>query len=390
MSENVQQDRAAAARAARVAKRAKMDAAKLSKTSNKPSASDNPAVSGDLPTSTHPQAPVPPTGNANTNNQPRTARQSTKSAPFSSTGSTRRNPPRSRSTSRSVAGTSTRSFSAQSTVSVNTESVLEARPRRQTAVAAQDFLQRVMMSADDDSDSAESPSDGLAAFEEEEEEEGSIGIRSDQDGSDIEVINANITVTRSGELTLVAPKNKPVPAPATGVSRGSKKKAQVEIEERDDEDDGEFLEFVRVARSLYLCGIIEPFEMTFEIDDMAKGIRQTLTVPSTTLWYDLQNQVARVINVFPDSMNLQYRFSNEKKTALPFNLDSHESYVAMCDKLEPLVVPEILKNGQRSTRKRKLVTIQLFDKAKNAEDNSGSSGKSGKVRTSFLISTTSY
>jgi len=389
MSENVQQDHAAAAQAARVAKRAKMDAAKLSKTSNKPSASDNPAVSGDLPTSTHPQAPVPPTGNADTNNQPRTTRQSTKPAPFSSMGSARCNPPHSRSTSRSVAGTSTRSFSAQLTVSVNTESVLEAHPCRQTAVAAQDFLQRVIrMSADDDSDSAELPSDGLAAFE--EEEEGSIGIRSDQDGSDIKVINANITVTHSGELTLVAPKNKPVPSPVTGVSHGSKKKAQVEIEERDDEDDGEFLEFVRVARSLYLCGIIEPFEMTFKIDDTAKGIRQTLTVPSTTLWYDLQNQVARVINVFPDSMNLQYRFSNEKKTALPFNLDSHESYVAMCDKLEPLVVPEILKNGQRSTRKRKLVTVRLFDKAKNAEDNSGSSGKSGKVRTSFLISTTSY
>ena len=83
-------------------------------------------------------------------------------------------------------------------------------------------------------------------------------------------------------------------------------------------------------------------------------------------------------------MNLQYRFSNENKTALPFNLDSQESYVAMCDKLEPLVVPEILKNGKRSTRKRKLVTIQLFDKVKNA-DESGSrkSGKDSKVRTSL-------
>jgi hypothetical protein len=108
------------------------------------------------------------------------------------------------------------------------------------------------MSADDDSDldaSAESQSDGLAAFE--EDEEGSIGIGSNQESSDIKVIGANITVTPGGELTLVAPYNRPAPASATGISHESKNKAQVEVEESDAEDDGEFPEFVHVARSLY-------------------------------------------------------------------------------------------------------------------------------------------
>ena len=101
----------------------------------------------------------------------------------------------------------------QTRVSVNTERILEARPHRQTAVAAQHLLHQVIrMSADDDSDldaCAESRSDGLAAFE--EDEEGSIGIGSNQESSDIKVIGANITVTPGGERTLVAPYNRPPP-----------------------------------------------------------------------------------------------------------------------------------------------------------------------------------
>jgi hypothetical protein len=118
--------------------------------------------------------------------------------------------------------------------------------------------------------------------------------------------------------------------------------------------------------------------MTFEINDIAKGIRTNLTLSSTTSWQDLRHKIAEVLNIFPDSLHLQYRFSNEQKGSLPFNLDSAESYKEMRDKLEPLVVPEILQSGQRSKRKRKLVTVQLFDKEAGADGGSG--GKNAKVK----------
>jgi hypothetical protein len=90
----------------------------------------------------------------------------------------------------------------------------------------------------------------------------------------------------------------------------------------------------------------EPFDMTFEINDVAKGIRKSLTMSSTTLWHDLHNKFAQTLNIFLGSLHLQYRFSNEQKASLPFDLDSNEAYKEMRNKLEPLIVPEILKSGK--------------------------------------------
>jgi hypothetical protein len=102
--------------------------------------------------------------------------------------------------------------------------------------------------------------------------------------------------------------------------------------------------------------------MTFEINDRARGARKNITLPSFTSWDTLKDKVAEVLNLHPGSLRLQYRFSNEKSNALPFDLVSLEDYHAMCDQLEPLVVPKILKSGKPSKASRKLVTVQLFDK----------------------------
>lgn len=123
-----------------------------------------------------------------------------------------------------------------------------------------------------------------------------------------------------------------------------------------------------------------PFDMTFEINDIAKGIRTNLTLPSTTLWYNARQQIAKALNMFPDSLHLQYRFSNEQKGSLPFNLDTVESYEEMREKLEPFVVPELTKQGK--PRKKKLVTVQIFDK--NSEAEGGPGGKNAKVRASDI------
>ena len=108
--------------------------------------------------------------------------------------------------------------------------------------------------------------------------------------------------------------------------------------------------------------LTDVFDMTFEINDRARGARKNLTLPSFSSWDTLKDKVAEVLNLHPGSLRLQYRFSNEKSNALPFYLVSLEDYHAMCDQLKPLVVPKILASGKPSKTPRKLVMVQLFDK----------------------------
>jgi hypothetical protein len=112
--------------------------------------------------------------------------------------------------------------------------------------------------------------------------------------------------------------------------------------------------------------------MTFEINDKAKGARKNLTLQSSTSWDNVQDMVAQVLNIHPGSLQLQYRFSNEKSNSLPFDLRSDEDYSSMCKKLQPLVVPRILANGKPSKSIRKLVTVQLFNRG--MEEVSGEKG----------------
>ena len=121
----------------------------------------------------------------------------------------------------------------------------------------------------------------------------------------------------------------------------------------------------------------EQFQMTFEIEDRAKNRRFELIVSSTILWYDFQQEVAKKLNIFPLKMELQYRFSNENRSSLPFDLNSHLSFASMCDKLRPFVVPPTLNNGKKSTHKMKLVTIILSVRDGELESQSG--GKNSKV-----------
>lgn len=114
--------------------------------------------------------------------------------------------------------------------------------------------------------------------------------------------------------------------------------------------------------------------MTFEINDRARGARKNLTLSSLTSWDDLQDRVAQVLNVHQGSLQLQYRFSNEKNNSLPFDLRSHDDYDEMRDQLRPHILPRILANGKRSKSIRKLVVVQLFNRGMEGEK-----GPTGKV-----------
>lgn len=107
--------------------------------------------------------------------------------------------------------------------------------------------------------------------------------------------------------------------------------------------------------------------MTFEINDKARGTRKNLILPSLTSWDDLQDRVSRVLNIHPGSLELQYRFSNENKNSLPFDLRSNDDYVEMRNQLRPHVVPRILSSGKVSKSARKLVVVQLFNRGMEGE-----------------------
>ena len=106
----------------------------------------------------------------------------------------------------------------------------------------------------------------------------------------------------------------------------------------------------------------DTFEMTFEINDKARGARKIITLPSFTASDSLKDKVIQVLNNYPGSLQLQYQFSNEKSNALPFDLVSLNDYNKMHDQLKPFVVPKILASGKPSKSARKLVMVQLFDK----------------------------
>jgi len=127
----------------------------------------------------------------------------------------------------------------------------------------------------------------------------------------------------------------------------------------------------------------ETFEMTFEINDKARGARKKLTLSSLASWPNLQNRVAEVLNVHQGSLQLQYRFSNEKTNSLPFDLRSYDDYDEMRDQLRPFILPRILANGKRSKTVRKLVIVQLFNRG--MEEVSGEKG----VKVSGYITVTS-
>jgi hypothetical protein len=116
------------------------------------------------------------------------------------------------------------------------------------------------------------------------------------------------------------------------------------------------------------------FDMTFEINDKARGARKNVTLPSYTSWDSLKDKVAQVLNLHPGSLRLQYRFSNEKGNVLPFDLVSLEDYHDMCDQLKVLVGPKILASGKPSKTPRKLVMVQVFDKSMEGILASGEKG----------------
>ena len=100
-----------------------------------------------------------------------------------------------------------------------------------------------------------------------------------------------------------------------------------------------------------------PFNFTMEVTNKLKGIRVIEIIPSAILWYQLEQKIAEMLNIYPTSLHAQYRFSTDNKESLPCDLTSAHHLGTMITLLCALVVPAILATGHCSTRQLKKVTV---------------------------------
>ena len=146
-----------------------------------------------------------------------------------------------------------------------------------------------------------------------------------------------IQLTPAGQLGLVAPK--------LVTSKGYKK---VPVTEKDDDDDDEESgELAGCTVHIFLL-IIQPvlFKIKCECHDKANGSQYDLDLLSPTPWPEVLRWVAQKFNVYDQSLQLQYIFSNEKPTALPFELNLEQAYNNMCAKYKQLMDPGLTSSGK--------------------------------------------
>ena len=115
--------------------------------------------------------------------------------------------------------------------------------------------------------------------------------------------------------------------------------------------------------------------MTIHIDDIARSSRRVEVIQSTIAWPDFHQKMAEAFNVFPDSLQVQYRLSTDARSALFINLASQIDLDYLIQNLRPLVVPAILASGQRSKRPKRPVAVEI----RNKQADASSTAAGGKV-----------
>lgn len=84
-------------------------------------------------------------------------------------------------------------------------------------------------------------------------------------------------------------------------------------------------------------------------------------IQSDVSWIALRELLARLLDIYPSSLQIQYRLSTQLK-APPVDLQNENDLRMMITLVEPLIVPPRLANGRRSTRKLRPVTIHIFNR----------------------------
>ena len=383
MGERAKKKRAADARAARIAKKT-ADALAVQPT-------EGPSSESAEPTGTSSQA-----GNSSGNKLPTQSSSKKKSVAHrvaSSTASTSHT----RRSTRSLVVSSTRapsSYKKKKSAEDHSDDKKATRPERSATVAARALLEQLQYAETEDTDIEEDPEEGDGDSDgngngngngnNSSDSNGNGDDDDDDDGSEIEVVEVgNLKMKQRLVAPAKATRKKLPGAPAKATH---KEPPSANEEEPSSDEDGESESTVELNRALEIELLIDIFEMTLEINDNARRARRNLTLSSSTSWDNLKDRVAEVLNIHQGSLQLQYRFSNEKNNALPFDLCSHQDYDEMRDQLKPLILPKILASGEVSKRVRKVVVVQLFNRGME-----GARGKKGtKVSDQYSILKLSY
>lgn len=138
---------------------------------------------------------------------------------------------------------------------------------------------------------------------------------------------------------------------------------------------------VEVQRTLILRSI----DFTYQIDVSSKtrDTRKLFAASSKTKWEDLEEKIARILNIFTANLRAQYVLSIEPTGAIPIALTSQADLDELHERLIPLVVPPRNANGTVSKRKMKELTVKVTDKG----DDVNASASNGKVRCSHIFMT---
>jgi len=98
-----------------------------------------------------------------------------------------------------------------------------------------------------------------------------------------------------------------------------------------------------------------------QVANQCRGSQSIELIQSDVSWISLRELLARLLDIYPSSLQVQYRLSTQLK-APPVDLQTENDLKMMVTLVEPLIVPPHLVNGRRSTQKMKPVTIHISNK----------------------------
>jgi len=216
------------------------------------------------------------------------------------------------------------------------------RPVRQSAKAVSALLKEIRIDQEDsDRDQSTAVEESQAKlndnndeYEEAEEEE------EEEEEEEAEIVSVAVT--------------------NTAVKKGRKVvKVEAPASEESSDDDGR-LYFSQYL--YYLTFFAADFMFTMEVLSASKQSRTIDVVSSSISLYSLQQKIASALNIYPETLQVQYRFSTDPKDSLCCDLITHGHFNLLLRLLRERTVPAKLANGRRSTRKMKAFTLQVFNK----------------------------
>lgn len=217
---------------------------------------------------------------------------------------------------------------------------------------------------------------GSDEYDDEYEEDDSVG---DDDG-----FETSTTVSTASQVTgnvrvpdITANKSKGKSSNSKTTAGKSKRKERSDTDS-EDKCDGDFCTHWIVSINIDFS-FPEEFTIPIDVLSKAKDIRNVLMVSSEVKWGELEEKIARTLNVFTPNLRAQYTLSTDKKGAIPIALTSQTNLETLHIRLASLIFPGRNADGSRSRHKKKEVTVYVTDKNDDNLNLNTLSGGNGKV-----------